>query len=389
MREDRLALTHVGEHQKEYQNAVVPPVYLTSLHIFDDMEAYKQHKESGAYVYGREGNPTVRILEEKVAALEQGASAAAFSSGMAAAAAAILAVCKAGSHIICMKDVYQPVKGILNGYFIPKMGMRVSYWNGQSLEELEGLIREETALIWIESPATFVFSAVDIRGIAKIAKAHGIKTYIDNTFCTPLYQKPLTMGIDISMHTISKYIGGHSDIIGGILVVKDEALGEELRDHIRQWFGGILGPMEAWLAIRGLRTLELRVERHQKTATAVAEFLERHPKVEKVYYSGLASHPQAELIAQQQSGNTGLMSFTIHGDERKAMELVNHLKIFEIGCSWGGFESLALCPLINVEKEELDFLSLREKDRGLIRLHCGLEGTEVLIEDLRQALEQI
>lgn len=147
MREDRLALTHVGEHQEEYLNAVVPPVYLTSLHIFEDMGAYKQHKETGAYVYGREGNPTVKILEEKVAALERGCGAVAFSSGMAAAAAAILAVCKAGSHIICMKDVYQPVKGILNGYFIPKMEMSVSYWDGQSLEELETLIRKETALI--------------------------------------------------------------------------------------------------------------------------------------------------------------------------------------------------------------------------------------------------
>ncbi len=389
MREDRLALTHTGERQKEYLNAVVPPVFLTSLHIFDDMGAYKHHKETGAYVYGREGNPTVGILEEKVAALERGCGAVAFASGMAAAAAAILAVCRAGSHIICMKDVYQPVKGILNGYCIPKLGMSVSYWNGRSLKELESLVREETALIWIESPATFVFSAVDIRGVVKLAKAHGIRTYIDNTFCTPLYQKPLTMGIDISMHTISKYIGGHSDIIGGILVVKDEELERDLRDNIRQWFGGILGPMEAWLAIRGLRTLELRAERHQQTAMAVAEFLEGHPKVEKVYYSGLASHPQAELIHSQQTGHTGLMSFTIHGGPEQAMELVDHLKVFEIGCSWGGFESLALCPLVNAEKEELDFLSLREKDRGLIRIHCGLEGTEVLIEDLRQALEKI
>ena len=256
---------------------------------------------------------------------------------------------------------------------------------GQTLKELmdiRGPLYEKYAHLIIEE------ENLDIRGVVKLAKAHGIRTYIDNTFCTPLYQKPLTMGIDISMHTISKYIGGHSDIIGGILVVKDEELERDLRDNIRQWFGGILGPMEAWLAIRGLRTLELRAERHQQTAMAVAEFLEGHPKVEKVYYSGLASHPQAELIHSQQTGHTGLMSFTIHGG-LEPMELVDHLKVFEIGCSWGGFESLALCPLVNAEKEELDFLSLREKDRGLIRIHCGLEGTEVLIEDLRQALEKI
>lgn len=337
-------------------------------------------------MYGREGNPTVEILEQKVAALERGTRAVAFSSGMAAFSAAMLAVCKAGSHIICMRDVYMPVKGILNGYFIPRMGMSVSYWDGRSLEELESLIRGNTAMILLESPATFVFSVVDIAGVAQIARAHGIRTYIDNTYCTPLYQKPLDMGIDIVMHTMSKYIGGHSDIIGGILAVKDEVLGQALYEQIRPWFGGILGPMEAWLAIRGLRTLNLRVEKHQETAMAVAAFLENHPRVEKVYYTGLDSHPQAALIKRQQTGHTGLMSFVIQGRPDQAMQVVDKLKVFEIGCSWGGFESLALCPLTGATQEELDFLQLREKDRGLIRIHCGLEGADVLLEDLEQAL---
>ncbi len=389
MQRDELALTHVGENQSEYLNAVTPPVFLTSLHIFDSMEGYQNHKEDGAYVYGREGNPTVEILEKKVAALEQGCKAVAFSSGMAAASAAILSVCRAKSHIICMRDVYGPVKGILNGYFIPRMEMRVSYWDGKDLDELESLICEDTDLILLESPATFVFSAVDIRGVTRIAGKRGIRTYIDNTYCTPLYQKPLEMGVDIVMHTMSKYIGGHSDIIGGILVVNDEELGKTLYENIRPWFGGILGPMEAWLAIRGLRTLNLRVEKHQQTAFAVAEYLEKHPKVEKVYYSGLPTHPQAELIRSQQSGHTGLMSFTVHGGAETAIKLVNQLKVFEIGCSWGGFESLALCPLVNASQEELDFLHLGEKGRGLIRIHCGLEGSEVLLEDLEQALKQI
>ncbi len=386
MGEEQLALTHVGEHQGDYLNAVTPPVFLTSLHIFDSMEEYRNHKETGAYVYGREGNPTVEILEQKVAALERGTRAVAFSSGMAAFSAAMLAVCKAGSHIICMRDVYMPVKGILNGYFIPRMGMSVSYWDGRSLEELESLIRGNTAMILLESPATFVFSVVDIAGVAQIARAHGIRTYIDNTYCTPLYQKPLDMGIDIVMHTMSKYIGGHSDIIGGILAVKDEVLGQALYEQIRPWFGGILGPMEAWLAIRGLRTLNLRVEKHQETAMAVAAFLENHPRVEKVYYTGLDSHPQAALIKRQQTGHTGLMSFVIQGRPDQAMQVVDKLKVFEIGCSWGGFESLALCPLTGATQEELDFLQLREKDRGLIRIHCGLEGADVLLEDLEQAL---
>lgn len=388
-KDDRLAITHLGEEQGSYMNAVVPPVFMNSLHVFDSMESYASHQENQAYVYGRAANPTVHILEEKVAALERGCTGIAFSSGMAAASAAMLAVCRAGSHVICMRDVYQPVKNILNRYFIPKMGITVSYWDGLDLSRLEELIQENTDMILLESPATFVFSVTDIAGAAKIAKAHGIKTYIDNTYCTPLFQKPLTMGIDIVMHTMSKYIGGHSDIIGGILVVQDEELGKMLKETIRELFGGILGPMEAWLGIRGLRTMHLRVEQHGQTAAAVSEYLEKHPKVERVCYTGLASHPQAELIRKQQSGHTGLMSFVLKDAPEKAVDVVNNLRVFEIGCSWGGFESLAICPLIHYQREELEFLKLNEHDSGLIRIHCGLEGADVLIEDLDQALNRI
>ncbi len=388
MREERLAITHFGEDQTKYMNAVVPPVFMNSLHVFDSIESYAQHEENQSYVYGRAANPTVHILEEKVASLEGGCRAVAFASGMAAAAAAILAVCKVKSHIICMRDVYQPVKNILNQYFIPKMEITVSYWDGLDLNELEALIQDNTDMILLESPATFVFTVTDIAGTARIAKAHGIKTYIDNTYCTPLYQKPLAMGIDIVMHTMSKYIGGHSDIIGGILVVKDEELGKMLQNTIRELFGGILGPMEAWLAIRGLRTLEVRLEQHQKTAIEVARYLENHPKVERVYYTGLDSHPQAQLIKRQQVGHTGLMSFVLKDDPERAAKLVNLLKIFEIGCSWGGFESLALCPLLSYSEADMEFLNLRARDKGLIRIHCGLEGADVLIEDLEQALKK-
>lgn len=389
MREERLAITHLGEDQKQYMGAVVPPVFMNSLHVFESMEEYAAREEGKAYVYGRAANPTVNLLEEKIAALEEGCRAVAFSSGMAAAASAILAVCRAGSHIICMRDVYQPVKNILNRYFVPKMEITVSYWDGLELEKLEALIQDNTDMILLESPATFVFTVTDIAGVAGIARAHGIKTYIDNTFCTPLYQKPLTMGIDIVMHTMSKYIGGHSDIIGGILVVKDEELGKMLQETIRELFGGILGPMEAWLGIRGLRTLPLRVEKHQQTAMAAARYLELHPKVEKVFYTGLESHPQAELIKKQQKGHTGLLSFVLKDAPEKAAEVVNHLKVFEIGCSWGGFESLALCPILSYKEEELAFLNLTPHDRGLIRIHCGQEGTDVLLEDLEQALKQV
>lgn len=389
MENESMITTHWGEQPKDYLSAVVPPVFLTSLHVFDSFEKYASHGEGKAYVYGRDANPTTAILEKKIAELEEGVKAIAFASGMAAASAAILAVCKAGDHIICMRDVYQPVKNILNNYFIPRLNITVSYWDGMDLDALEDLIQENTAMILLESPATFVFTVTDIAGVAQIAKAHGIKTYIDNTYCTPLYQKPLTMGIDIVMHTMSKYIGGHSDIIGGALVVKEEALGELLQGTIRELFGGILGPMEAWLCIRGLRTLQVRVEQHRKTAMEVAAYLEKNEKIERVYYTGLPSHPQASLIKKQQSGHTGLMSFVLKGKPENAVKVLNKLEVFQIGCSWGGFESLALCPMMNYTEEDMRFLNLTGHERGLIRIHCGLEGAEILIADLEQALKTI
>lgn len=390
MNEELLALTHLGDDYDKYLNAVVPPIFLNSLHVYKTYEEYASVDVSreGEYVYGRSSNPTAHIAERKIAALEHGERALVFSSGMAAATSAIMATCKAGSHIICLRDVYQPVKRFLNGVCIPTLNMTVTYLTGLDLNELENAIRPETSLIILESPATFVFTVIDLKAVATIAKKHGVKTYIDNTYCTPLFQKPLDMGIDIVMHTLSKYLGGHSDIIGGVLVSKDAALMEKILKETREWFGGVLGPMEAWLVIRGMRTLGARLEQHQKTAMAVAEFLEAHPKVKKVNYTGLRSHPQYELIEKQQTGHTGLMSFELNVAPELAIKFINALQLFGKGCSWGGFESLALCPLYKSTNEELEFLQLTES-RGLIRLHCGLEGTENLIADLKQAFELI
>ena len=390
MNEELLALTHVGDEYDKYFGAVVPPVFLNSLHIFKSYEDYSNVNvfEEGNYIYGRDSNPTVHIAERKIAALEHGSRAVIFSSGMAAATAAIMATCKAGSHIICLRDTYQPVKRFINNVCVPNLNMTVTYLTGLDLDELEGAIRPNTSLMILESPATFVFSVIDLKAVADIAKRHGVKTYIDNTYCTPLFQKPLDFGIDISMHTLSKYLGGHSDIIGGVLVSKDEDLMRKMMSQMREWFGGIIGPMEAWLVTRGMRTLDVRLRQHQINAMAVAEYLESHPKVKRVNYTGLKSHPQHDIIERQQTGHSGLMSFELNASPEDAVKLIDHLKIFKIGCSWGGFESLALTPLYRCTEEELEFLHLTES-RGLIRLHCGLEGAENLIADLDQALEQI
>lgn len=384
---DLLALTHIGETPEKYMNAVTPPVFLNSLHVFDTVEDYfSVDIFDDDFYYGRASNPTVAILEKKLAALEHGSRAVVFSAGMAACAATILAVCKTGSHIICVRECYGPVEQLLNNFLSEKMNICVTYVEGKELKEFEDAIRPETDLIILESPTTLVFSVVDLEGVAKLAKKHGIKTYIDNTYSTPIFQKPLDMGIDIVMHTLTKYIGGHSDLIGGVLVSKDEEFMRKIMIQ-RDWFGGVLGPMEAWLAIRGLRTLDVRMERHHKTTLEVAKFLENHEKIAHVYYTGLESHPQYELARKQQSGECGLLSIEIKGTLEDVETFVNSLKLFGIGCSWGGYESLAIAYTYNWTQEQLDQHNFT--NRNIVRLHCGLEGTENLIADLAQALDKI
>ena len=384
--QDLLAMTHVGEDPHKYMKSVTPPIFMNSLHVFDTVKDYFDVDIfNDEFYYGRASNPTVAILEKKIAALEHGSRAVVFSAGMAACAAAILRVCTTGSNVICIKESYGPVQHLLDEFLGPKYNVSVTYVDGRTVKEFEDAIRPETKMIILESPTTLLFNVVDLEGVAKLAKEHGIKTYIDNTYSTPLFQKPLDMGIDIVMHTMTKYIGGHSDLVGGVLVSKDEQLMRDLMVQ-RDWFGGVMGPMEAWLAIRGLRTLDVRMQRHYETAMEVAKFLEKQPKVKRVFFTGLPSHPQYELARKQQKGECGLMSLEIDGTLEETETFVNSLKLFEKGCSWGGFESLAIAYTYNWTDEQCAFLNV---SRNIVRIHCGLEGTENLIADLKQALDKI
>ena len=384
LKNDKLITSHYGEEFEHYYNAVVPPIFMNSLNVFETVDDYydSDKTDKHVYCYGRVQNPTVRILEDKAAALEQGTGALAFASGMAAATTAVLTVCKAKSHVVCIRSAYGPLKTFLNEYCREHLDMSVTYVKGDDTEEFEHAVTDQTDLIILESPSSVVLSLQDIHAVSEIAKKHHAYVYIDNSFCTPIYQKPLLLGADIVMHTASKYMGGHSDIIGGILAVEDEELMARLRQQ-RELFGGIIGPMEAWLIIRGLRTMEVRVERHQATAMEIAEFLESHPKVRKVYYPGLLSHPQHELMKRQQGGNTGLLSFEIKGSVEQAKEVAQRLKIIKIGVSWGGFESLVCMPHARQDAESCRFLGA---DQNVLRIHCGLEGAEVLKADLENAL---
>ena len=383
-----MIVTHLGDDYEKYFDAVIPPIFMNSLHVKKNMEKLNsvERFSDTDFIYGREANPTVGIAEKKIAALEHGTMALCFASGMAATTSAILSVCDAGDHVVCIRNIYGPTKIFLDQYCAPKFHIATTYVRGDDLSEIEAAIRPNTKIIVFESPASLVFSVCDIRAIAGLAKPKGIRTLIDNTYCTPLFQKPLDMGVDLVMHTATKYLGGHSDIIAGALVSKDTELMQRIACRERELFGGILGPMEAWLLIRGMRTLRVRLEAHQAAATQVAQFLDRHPKVRKVNYPGLPSHPQHELIAKQQLGSSGLLSFELDGTFEDAVRLCDSLQVFQAGVSWGGFESLKSMPFYRLSDSDAAWLG---GTRGCIRLHVGLEGADSQLSALDNALKKL
>lgn len=387
MSSPEMITSHYGEEYENYYNAIVPPIFMNSLNVFREIDDYFDAKvhDKHTYVYGRVQNPTVRILEDKVAALEHGVAAFAFGSGMAAATTAVLSVVKTGQNIVCIRNAYGPLKTFIEKYCPDHLGTTVTYVKGNDISDFEEAITESTSLVILESPSSVVFSLQDIEAVCRLAHERGARVYIDNTFCTPIFSNPLDMGVDIVMHTTSKYMGGHSDVIGGMLAVRDEELANTIVTN-RELLGGIMGPMEAWLVIRGLRTLSVRVKAHEEVAMQVAKFLENHPKVRKVYYTGLESHPQYELAKKQQRGNTGLITFEIKGSTEDAKKVINSLKVFKIGVSWGGFESLACMPHMRLDEKTCDWLG---GGQNLIRIHCGLEGVDALIADLEQALQNV
>ena len=378
---------HYGEEKPAPEHAVVPPIFMNSLHTFDTIEEHINYDPaSGAYIYGRCANPTTGLLEEKLNALECGAGCLCFGSGMAAITTAILTCVKKEGHIVAVKNVYNPAREFMADYLAEKMGIETTFVKGNDPEDFEKAIRDNTTLFYLESPSTAVFSLQDLPAVAKIAKAHGIKTIIDNTWASPLNQKPITMGIDIVVHTLSKYVGGHSDIIGGAAVFADAEARERARALDRELLGGILGPFESWLCIRGLRTMPARLALHQHNAMLLADRLYNHPKVKQLLYPGHPSFPQYELAKRQMKGFTGLMSIIPAGDLEAACRFCDALKLFRLGCSWGGFESLAVMPMVHMTEDAAADIG---GARNLVRLYIGQEDAEELWTDLENALSQI
>ncbi|KHO62704.1 cystathionine beta-lyases/cystathionine gamma-synthase [Thermoanaerobacter sp. YS13] len=392
-KEDIAICTSFGEDVENYYGAISPPIFETSLFVFKSFQDIEKAflAENMNYVYTRGLNPTVEILEKKIAALERGESCKCFSSGMAAISACFTTFTKQRDHILFINNVYGPT--IKFAKYLKKYGVEYSMVlvNDENNErelfnEIENAIRKNTKIIYIESPGTFTFKLIDLEKVSYIAKKNKIITIIDNTWATPLFQKPLQFGIDISIHSCSKYISGHSDVLGGAVISRKEII-EKIFFEGFQLGGGVIGPFEAWLLIRGLRTLPLRMKQHQENALKIAEFLEQHKKIEKVNYPGLKSNNFYELGKKQLKGYSGLMSFHLKVNNiEQIIKFVNSLKIFKIGVSWGGYESLVLPAYHSNNIQELQEWGI---PINLVRLSIGLEDVNLLIKDLENALASI
>jgi cystathionine beta-lyase len=367
--------THLGDEYGRWLGAVVPPVFQSAI--------FTQTEEHG-YIYTRVNNPTTEIAERKIAALEEGEAAKCFSSGMAAISAAVLHCVSAGSHIICVRNVYGTARRFFTSY-LSRFGVEVTFVPGEDVADFAAAVRSNTRLIYLESPSSLVFSLQDLAAVAALAKAHGITTAVDNSWATPLYQNPLKLGIDLVIHSGTKYMSGHSDVLAGVVVGKRSLL-EPLAHEERDLLGSVMDPHQAWLLIRGLRTLPIRLKQHQENAMQVARFLEQHSKVERVLYPGLSSHPQYELGRRQMSGYSGLLSFVPRGNDEAIRRMVNALRYFQRCPSWGGFESLVAAVGVGLDDDTARRLAI---PRGLVRIHVGLEHVDTLIADLDQALRQL
>lgn len=370
--------THYSEDPSRFAGAVTPPIFQSSL--FTECEGNEGDRE-GRYAYTRVSNPTTEIVENKVAALEQGEAAKCFSSGMGAISAAMMHYLKKDSHVVAVASIYGPAHRFLAEY-MKRFGVAVTFVKGTDTEEIEGAIRENTDLIYLESPSTYLFLVQDLAKIAEIAKKHHAATVIDNTYCTPIFQKPLTLGIDMVVHSASKYLGGHSDIIGGVVIGRKEDI-DQIAQSERELFGAVMSPFDSWLMLRGIRTLPVRMKQHMANAMEMAAYFQELPVVKEVIYPWWETHPQYELAKKQMTGASGLMSvvFDLPGEQIK--RIVRELEFFHRGPSWGGFESLISPVGADLEQDN------ETMKKGLVRLHIGLEGADLLKEDFERAVKNV
>ena len=377
---------HAG-HQHDQYKAVNPPIYQTSTFAFEDADdgAACFAGENAGYIYTRLGNPTVRHLENAVAALEGGFGGIACGSGMGAVSSVYMAFLSAGSHIVSTDAVYGASRSVLEKHF-SRFGVQSTFVDSSKIELVEAAIRPNTKLIYIETPANPTISITDIAACAQIAARHGIKLVVDNTFCSPYLQQPLALGADIVLHSVTKFINGHADVVGGVIVTKS-AEDHKLLYNVMTSMGPNMDPHQAWLVIRGLKTLSLRMDKAQANAQVIAEWLEAHPSVAWVSYPGLKSHPQYELAQQQQSGPGAMISFGLKGGLAAGKKLMDSVQLAVLAVSLGGVETLIQHPasMTHAKVSSEAKLAAGITD-DLVRYSVGIENVDDLIKDLEQGI---
>lgn len=380
-------LTHLGEEREKYFQAVSPPVIQTSNFCFRDLKNFRHafRNELEHHIYSRGNNPTVQILRSKLAALEATEDALVFSSGSGAIAAAVIAQVQAGDHIVCVEGPYSWTHALLT-QFLARFGVTHTFVDGRDISAIEHAIQENTKVLYLESPSSLTFNLQDLEACAELAKRYGLVSLIDNSFASPIFQQPAKLGIDLVLHSGTKYINGHSDVVCGVVCGSKEKIFQIFNSE-QMTLGSILPPHDAAMVIRGLRTLPLRMERVAASALTIARYLENHPKVEQVIHPMLPSFPQFELAKKQMSGAGGLFSVYLKATSLQKMETFIHaLKRFLIAVSWGGHESLIMpvAGFYGIEGREDSTLPW-----NLVRFSIGLEDPDWLIIDIEQALDKL
>ena len=382
---------HAGTLKNLY-GTLAMPIYQTSTFIFDSAEQGGRRfaLEETGYIYTRLGNPTTTVLEDKIAALEEGEAAVATSSGMGAISSTLWTVLKAGDHIVTDKTLYGCTFALMC-HGLTRFGIDVTFVDTSNLDEVKNAMKENTRVVYLETPANPNLKIVDIEALAKLAHTNpNTLVIVDNTFATPYMQKPLTLGADVVVHSVTKYINGHGDVIAG-LVITNKALADQIRFvGLKDMTGAVLGPQDAYYIIRGMKTFEIRMERHCKNARKVVEFLNNHPKIERVYYPGLETHPGYEIAKKQMKDFGAMISFELKGGFEAGKTLLNNLKLCSLAVSLGDTETLIQHPASMTHspytKEEREAAGITD---GLVRLSVGLENVEDIIADLEQGLEKI
>ena len=373
---------HAGDSRDDRTGAVVIPIHQAS--------TYRQLEPGveGEYVYSRTGNPTRAAVEEAIAVLEGGEHGLAFSSGMGAITTLMLGLLRKGDRVLAVEDLYGGTRRLFD-QIMRNFGISFSYVRGTNSNDFEDSMTPETKMVWVETPTNPLLRVIDIGTASKSAHDHGALCVVDNTFMSPYLQQPLALGADIVVHSTTKYLGGHSDLIGGAVVVSDSKLYDKVR-FAQNAAGAVPGPFDCWLVLRGIRTLGVRMDRHCANAARMAEFLTKHAKVSQVLYPGLKSHPQHDLAQRQMQSYGGMVSFHVKGDLDACKQLIKHVKVFTLAESLGGVESLIEHPSsmthASVPREEREKIGVTD---SLIRLSIGIEDAEDLISDLASGLDQV